>query len=82
MRVPGGSIFSPPKPPALPPPPPPIPTPADPAIEEAKRKERLFAARRKGRAALVLAGEPGDLGGGSAGRSTGGDGRTTQLLGD
>jgi len=79
MRFPGKSVFSPPSPPSLPPPTP-IPTPADPAIEEAKRRERLAAQRRKGRSALVLAGEPGDLGGvrdaGSAG-----SGGTTQLLG-
>jgi hypothetical protein len=79
MRLPGGSVFSPPKPPALPPPVP-VPTPADPAIEEAKRRERLAARRRKGRAALVLAGEAGDLGdrGAAAGSAAPG---TAQLLG-
>jgi hypothetical protein len=79
MRFPGGSIFSPPKPPSLPPPQP-VPTPADPAIEEAKRRERLAAQRRKGRAALVLAGEAGDLGA-AVGRGTGAPPNTTQLLG-
>jgi hypothetical protein len=78
MRFPGGSIFSPPKPPSLPPPAP-VPTPADPAIEEAKRRERLAAQRRKGRAALVLAGEGGNLG--AAGGDTGASPNTTQLLG-
>lgn len=54
-----GSIFSPPKPKA-PPPPPPVPTPEDPAIEEARKKEREAAKRRRGRVATILTSGLGD----------------------
>lgn len=50
--------------PSLPPPPPPIPTRADPAIAESKRKLRLSALRRRGRSSTFLAGSgAGELGG-------------------
>lgn len=50
--------------PSLPPPLPPIPTRADPAIAESKRKLRLAALRRRGRGSMVGAGSgAGELGG-------------------
>ena len=45
--------------PSLPPPLPPLPTRADPAIAESKRKLRLSALRRRGRGATILAGRSG-----------------------
>ncbi|NIA72525.1 hypothetical protein HBA54_28450 [Pelagibius litoralis] len=48
------------KPKALPPPPPPVPTPEDPAIEEARKKEREAAKRRRGRVATILTSGLGD----------------------
>ena len=56
-----GSVFSPPKP-KLPDPPPPPPTPEDPAVQEARRQERLTARRRRGLAATILTGGEGDSG--------------------
>ncbi len=43
--------------PSLPPPPPPVPTRADPAIAEAKKKTRLAALQRRGRRATFFAGK-------------------------
>jgi len=51
-----------PKTPSLPPPPPPPPTRADPAIEEARRKQRLVARQRQGRASTILTSGQGVLG--------------------
>ena len=53
------SIFSPPSPPALPTVPPP-PEPDDPEVEDARRKQRLAEARRRGRQATIITGGSGD----------------------
>jgi len=63
------SFFSPPKPPPLPPPPPPPPTRQDPAIGERRREVAQAKAKRRGRAASVIAGELGKEA--SLGRPTG-----------
>ena len=47
------SLFSTPKPPPLPPPPP-LPKITDPAVEEAKRKARLAAQKRRGRGGKTI----------------------------
>ncbi len=57
-----GSIFSPPKPKAPPPPPPPPDPATDPAIEEARKREREAAKRRRGRQATILTSGLGDTG--------------------
>ena len=54
-----GSMFSPPKPKPVTPPPPP-PEADDPAIEDARWREREAAKRRKGRQATILTGGLGD----------------------
>jgi hypothetical protein len=54
-----GEIFSPPSP-SLPPATPPVPTVDDPAVEEARRKQRLVEARRRGRQAAILNGGAGN----------------------
>lgn len=56
-----GSLFSSPKMPAPAPVAPP-PTREDPAIEEAKRKQRMIEGQRRGRAATIVTGGLGDTG--------------------
>lgn len=46
--------------PSAPPPLPPLPTPEDPAVKERERRERLAAARRRGRASTIVSGPLGD----------------------
>jgi len=53
-----GSLFAPSTPPT-PPPPPPLPEIDDPAVKEAQRRERLAAARRRGRRSTILTGGRG-----------------------
>ena len=43
-------------------PPPPLPEPKDPAVEEAKRKQRMAQLRRRGRAATILTNDEDALG--------------------
>lgn len=52
-----GPLLNKPKKPKKPPPP---PTPQDPAIEDARRRERLRLKRRRGRKATILTGPLGD----------------------
>tara|TARA_R110000772_G_scaffold36387_1_gene87060 strand:- start:4452 stop:4709 length:258 start_codon:yes stop_codon:yes gene_type:complete len=68
---PGGAIFSPPKP-KLPPPAPPLPTPEQEIGKGAKKNdlERLKNSKRKGRAASILTGSGGDLGGAAQAAAT------------
>ncbi|NIA72281.1 hypothetical protein HBA54_27180 [Pelagibius litoralis] len=64
-------MFSPPKPKASPAPAPaPPPAADDPAIEEARRKERMAAAKRKGRAATILTSGLGDTTGDTSAQTT------------
>ena len=56
-----GSLFSPPKPPALPAPAP-LPTLADPAVDRRRRDEAAALKRRGGRQSLIKAGGLGDIG--------------------
>lgn len=59
FTLPGKAILSPPKP-KSPPPPAPVPTGDDPAVQDARRKEREAAQRRKGRASTILTNPLGD----------------------
>ena len=52
------AIFSSPKPPPLPPPPE-LPEPADPKVEEARKRAQIAARNAKGRAATILTGGRG-----------------------
>lgn len=73
-----GSIFS-PSPPPPPPPPPPLPTRDDPEVREAERRERLAAARRRGRRATILTGGRGVEGEALVGRPAPGPAPRTLL---
>ena len=61
FRLPGGGLFSSPKPPPLPPPPPPLPTPEDPEIK--KRAKEVSQARKRaaGLTSTIKTGGLGDV---------------------
>ena len=65
--------------PAPPPPPPPPPTREDPAIAEAKERQRLAEKRRRGRRATFFTGDQSGLGDSTVSRP---QARQGQLLGN
>lgn len=74
-----GSLFA-PSPPPAPPPPPPLPEVSDPAVTEAQRRERLAAARRRGRRATILTGGQGAEGEALVGRTAASNGAPSRTL--
>jgi type IV secretory pathway VirB10-like protein len=70
--------------PSPPPPPPPLPTRDDPAVAEAKEKQRMSELRRKGRRASILTSGSGvedELGTAARPTAQAGPARSSQLLG-